>query len=87
MTDYVIGSSLAELHALILSATKTLSGAKSERWPEELASLKPFESLRSNPRKVPCALIAWYALKDSLALQFDGHGAALQALSKDETSL
>jgi nitrogen fixation NifU-like protein len=103
MTDFVEGKNTRELSELIVRAAQTLSSTAGEAWSDEFATLKPFESLRANPRKIPCALMAWYALKAALKNVaseeaktppgFAGSSTAaaesadLRAVSKNETTL
>ena len=85
MTDLVQDAQISELHSLIERATSTISATICSEWPEDLNSLRVFESLRTNPRKIPCALIGWYALKNSLTSL--NRSDELRSLSRNETSL
>ncbi len=66
MTELLIGRTRAGLVDFIAKVTSTLSSTQDQEWPNSLEMLTPFASLRTNPRKIPCALIAWYALKNSI---------------------
>lgn len=66
MSELMANQSTVKMRELLMLATRTLSSTEDTPWPMELQSLKPLQSLRRNPRKIPCALMAWYALKDAL---------------------
>ena len=71
MTEIVEGISLSEAQLKLRLALDTLSLAPSaeietRKWPDSIAALRPFETLAKNPRKIPCALMGWFALKDAL---------------------
>lgn len=71
MTEVIEGLSLADAQQRLRLALDTLSLAPSaetenKKWPDSIALLRPFETLTKNPRKIPCALMGWFALKDAL---------------------
>ena len=66
MTEIAKGKSSVELfetHELINNA---LTSSSTEPWPASLATLAPLARLRESPTRVPCALIAWFALSSAL---------------------
>lgn len=81
MTELLIGKTRESLVDFIGKVTAILSSTPDQEWPNSLDVLTPFASLRTNPRKIPCVLIAWYALKNSI--QSD----ELRPLSKAATTL
>lgn len=67
MTEFAQGKSRSEiLSALHAFNTSLADSSPSAEWPTEIAALQAFAGLRASPTRVPCALIAWYALKSAL---------------------
>lgn len=80
MTDLIAKSDFRSAVDTMQLAIETISSIEGA-WPDSMLILQPLESLRKNSRKIPCALMAWFALKSALA------AAERRYLSKSDTLL
>jgi nitrogen fixation protein NifU and related proteins len=66
MTDLARGRSAAELTALTARLTALLQGDRDAARDETLGPLRAFTGVARVPVRIPCALLAWEALRQAL---------------------